>query len=79
MPPLNPDVADLAPCDQALTAYDKEHAVAGDGRCPPAGQLERRDTASAARREPAAAFGARPCRGQRAALWLERRRHSHRG
>ena len=27
MPPLNPDVADLAPSDPALTAYDEEHAV----------------------------------------------------
>ena len=27
MPPLNPDVADLAPSDPALTAYDEQHAV----------------------------------------------------
>jgi hypothetical protein len=27
MPPLNPDVADLAPSDAVLTAYDHEHAV----------------------------------------------------
>jgi len=27
MPPLNPDVADLAPSGPALTAYDEEHAV----------------------------------------------------
>ena len=27
MPPLNPDVADLAPSDAALTPYDEEHAV----------------------------------------------------
>jgi len=27
MPPLNPEVADLAPSDQALTAYDQQHAV----------------------------------------------------
>jgi hypothetical protein len=27
MPPLNPDVADLAPSDPVLTAYDNEHAV----------------------------------------------------
>jgi hypothetical protein len=27
MPPPNPDVADLAPSDPALTAYDEEHAV----------------------------------------------------
>ena len=24
---MPPDVADLAPCDQALTAYDQEHAI----------------------------------------------------
>jgi hypothetical protein len=27
MPPLDPDVADLAPSDLALTPYDQEHAV----------------------------------------------------
>jgi hypothetical protein len=27
MPPLDPDVADLAPSDTALTAYDEHHAV----------------------------------------------------
>jgi hypothetical protein len=27
MPPLDPDVADLAPSDPALTSYDEEHAV----------------------------------------------------
>ena len=27
MPPLDPDVADLAPSDPVLTAYDQEHAV----------------------------------------------------
>ena len=27
MPPLDPDVADLAPSDSALTPYDQEHAV----------------------------------------------------
>ena len=27
MPPLNANVADLAPTDPALTAYDKEHDV----------------------------------------------------
>ena len=27
MPPLDPDVADLAPSDPALTAYDEQHAV----------------------------------------------------
>jgi hypothetical protein len=27
MPPLDPDVADLAPHGPALTAYDEEHAV----------------------------------------------------
>jgi hypothetical protein len=27
MPPLDPDVTDLAPSDPALTSYDKEHAV----------------------------------------------------
>jgi hypothetical protein len=27
MPPLNPDVADLAPSDPSLTVYDHEHAV----------------------------------------------------
>jgi len=27
MPPLNPDVADLAPSDPALTAYDEQHAI----------------------------------------------------
>ena len=27
MPPLNPDVADLAPSDPARTAYDQQHAV----------------------------------------------------
>jgi hypothetical protein len=27
MPPLNADVADLAPSDPVLTAYDHEHAV----------------------------------------------------
>jgi len=26
-PPLNPDVADLAPSDPVLTAYDREHFV----------------------------------------------------
>ena len=26
-PPLDPDVADIAPTDRALTPYDKEHAV----------------------------------------------------
>src|SRR5438445_13401295 len=27
MPPLDPDVADLAPADLALTIYDEQHAV----------------------------------------------------
>ena len=27
MPPLVPDVADLAPSEPALTPYDREHAV----------------------------------------------------
>jgi len=27
MPPLDPDVADLAPSEPALTPYDREHAV----------------------------------------------------
>jgi hypothetical protein len=27
MPPLNPDVADLAPASPALTVYDEEHIV----------------------------------------------------
>ena len=27
MPPLNPDVADFAPSNPALTVYDHEHAV----------------------------------------------------
>jgi hypothetical protein len=27
MPPLDPDVLDLAPSEPALTAYDHEHAV----------------------------------------------------
>ena len=27
MPPLNADVADLAPSDPVLTAYDHEHAI----------------------------------------------------
>ena len=27
MPPLDPDVTDLAPSDPALTSYDEEHAV----------------------------------------------------
>ena len=27
MPPLNPDVADLATSDPALTTYDGEHAI----------------------------------------------------
>jgi hypothetical protein len=27
MPPLDPDVADLAPSEPALTPYDQEHAV----------------------------------------------------
>ena len=27
MPPLNPDVADLAPSDPALTPYDEQHAI----------------------------------------------------
>ena len=27
MPPLDPDVAALAPSDSALTPYDQEHAV----------------------------------------------------
>ena len=27
MPPLDPDVADLAPTGPALTAYDEEHVV----------------------------------------------------
>jgi hypothetical protein len=27
VPPLNPDVADLVPCDPALTVYDEEHAI----------------------------------------------------
>jgi hypothetical protein len=27
MPPLDPDVADLAPSDPALTHYDQQHAV----------------------------------------------------
>jgi hypothetical protein len=27
MPPLTPDVADLAPSDPALTVYDHEHAL----------------------------------------------------
>jgi hypothetical protein len=26
-PPLDPDVADLAPTDEALTAYDEQHLV----------------------------------------------------
>ena len=26
-PPLDPDIADLAPADSALTAYDEEHLV----------------------------------------------------
>ncbi|MET4258253.1 CHAT domain-containing protein [Bradyrhizobium sp. S3.12.5] len=45
---------------------------AGGGRGPSASQLRHRDAASAAGREPDAAFGARPGRGQRAALWRER-------
>jgi hypothetical protein len=28
--PLNPDVADLAPCDPVLTVYDEEHAITSD-------------------------------------------------
>jgi len=27
MPPLDPDLADLAPSEPALTPYDQEHAV----------------------------------------------------
>ena len=27
MPPLDPNVADLAPSDPALTAYDEQHAI----------------------------------------------------
>ena len=27
MPPLDPDVADLAPSDPALTSYDQQHAI----------------------------------------------------
>ena len=27
MPPVNPKVADLAPAESMLTAYDKQHAV----------------------------------------------------
>ena len=27
MPPLDPDVADLAPSDPSLTLYDHEHAI----------------------------------------------------
>jgi hypothetical protein len=27
MPPLDPDVADIAPSDPALTVYDEEHAI----------------------------------------------------
>ena len=27
MPPLDPDVADIAPTERALTPYDEEHAV----------------------------------------------------
>jgi hypothetical protein len=27
MPPLDPDVADLAPSDPVLTVYDEQHAV----------------------------------------------------
>jgi tetratricopeptide (TPR) repeat protein len=52
---------------------------AGGSRGPAASQLRRRDTVPAARREPAAALGACPGRGQRAALRRARRRHSHRG
>ena len=26
-PPLDPDIADLAPTDLALTAYDEEHII----------------------------------------------------
>ena len=26
-PPLDPDVADIAPSEHALTAYDQEHAI----------------------------------------------------
>ena len=27
MPPLDPDVADIAPSDSALTVYDEEHVI----------------------------------------------------
>jgi hypothetical protein len=31
-PPLDPDVADTAPSDSVLTAYDEEHLVTSSAR-----------------------------------------------